>query len=153
MPTNVYGMNDNFDKFNGHVIPAMISKFIDAKMSNKKNLKLFGTGKPLREFIHANDLGEAIFCCLKVSKKKIKKEFKKKIPIINVGTGENISILKLSNIISKLTGFKGDVFFDKNFPDGTFRKNLNSRRIKKLGWYPKIKLKDGLKEVVNSRLV
>ena len=153
MPTNVYGMNDNFDKFNGHVIPAMISKFIDAKMSNKKNLKLFGTGKPLREFIHANDLGEAILCCLKVSKKKIKKEFKKKTPIINVGTGENISILKLSNIISKLTGFKGDVFFDKNFPDGTFRKNLNSRRIKKLGWYPKIKLKDGLKEVVNSRLV
>ena len=153
MPTNVYGINDNFDKFNGHVIPAMISKFIDAKKSNKKNLKLFGTGKPLREFIHANDLGEAIFCCLKVSKKKIKKEFKKKIPIINVGTGENISILKLSNIISKLTGFKGDVFFDKNFPDGTFRKNLDLRRIKKLGWYPKIKLKDGLKEVVNSRLV
>jgi len=153
MPTNVYGINDNFDKFNGHVIPAMISKFIDAKINNKKKLKLFGTGKPLREFIHSNDLGEAIFCCLKISKNKIKKEFEKKTPIINVGTGENISIFKLSNIISRLIGFKGDILFDKNFPDGTFRKNLNLRRIKKLGWYPKIKLKDGLKEVINSRLV
>jgi GDP-L-fucose synthase len=153
MPTNVYGINDNFDKFNGHVIPAMISKFIDAKKNNKKNLKLFGTGKPLREFIHSNDLGEAIFCCLKISKKKVKKEFNNKTPIINVGTGENISILKLSKIISSLIGFKGDILFDKNFPDGTFRKNLNLRRIKKLGWYPKIKLKDGLKEVINSRFV
>ena len=65
MPTNVYGINDNFDKFNGHVIPAMISKFIDAKKQNKKILNFFGTGKPLREFINVKDLGEAIFCCLK----------------------------------------------------------------------------------------
>ena len=152
MPTNVYGINDNFDKFHGHVIPAMISKFLHAKKQNKKNLKLFGTGKPLREFINVKDLGEAIFCCLKISKKKIRNEFKTKMPIINVGTGENISILKLSKIISKLTGFEGKIIFDNSFPDGTLKKNLNLKRIKKFGWYPKIKLKDGLKEVINSRL-
>ena len=152
MPTNVYGINDNFDKFHGHVIPAMISKFLDAKKQNKKNLKLFGTGKPLREFINSKDLGEAIFCCLNISKKKIRNEFKTKIPIMNVGTGENISILKLSKIISKLTGFEGKIIFDKSFPDGTFKKNLDLKRIKRFGWYPKIKLKDGLKEVINSRL-
>ena len=74
------------------------------------------------------------------------------MPIINFGNGENISILKLSKIISKLTGFEGKIIFDNSFPDGTLKKNLNLKRIKKFGWYPKIKLKDGLTEVINSRL-
>ena len=88
MPTNVYGINDNFDKFNGHVIPAMISKFIQAK-NNAKQIKLFGS-KPLREFINL------ILTCLKISKFRIKSLFKSSMPIINVGTGENISIFKLA---------------------------------------------------------
>ena len=152
MPTNVYGVKDNFDKFNGHVIPAMISKFIESKKSHKKSIKLFGSGKPLREFINSKDLAEAIFTCLKINKKKILKQFKNQTPIINVGSGENISILKLSKIISKLTNYKGKIIFDKKYPDGTYKKNLNLRKIYKLGWRPKIKLKEGLKEVINSRI-
>ena len=152
MPTNVYGIKDNFDKINGHVIPAMISKFVDAKKKYKKTVKLFGSGKPLREFINSKDLAEAIVKCLLISRKRILKEFKKQAPIINVGTGENISILKLSKIISKIVKYNGKIIFDKKYPDGTFKKNLNSSKIYKLGWRPKIKLKEGLKEVINSRL-
>ena len=99
MPTNVYGINDNFDSFSGHVIPAMISKFISAKRSKKKNMKLIGTGKPIREFINSKDLATAIFQVLKISKNKINKDFKKKLPMINVGSGESVTINKLSKII------------------------------------------------------
>ena len=152
MPTNVYGNRDNFDQINGHVIPAMISKFIDAKLKNSKKIKLLGTGKPIREFIHSTDLAEAILICLKLLKKKSKKVFNFKLPIINVGTGEYISISNLAKIISKYTSYKGKIMFDKKSPDGTYRKNLNSSKIKNLGWYPKIKLKDGLKKVIAKRM-
>ena len=152
MPTNVYGKRDNFDKISGHVIPAMISKFIEAKIQNLKTVKLLGTGKPIREFIHSNDLAEAILVCLKLSKSRSKELFNLKLPIINVGTGENISILKLAKTISKYVTYKGRIIFDKKSPDGTYRKDLNSRIIKSLGWRPKIKLKDGLKKVILQRM-
>ena len=152
MPTNVYGIRDNFDKINGHVIPAMISKFIEAKLKNSKKVKLLGTGKPIREFIHSHDLSEAILTCLKLSKSRVKKIFNSKLPIINVGTGENISISKLAKIISKYSAYKGKIIFDQKSPDGTYRKDLNSSLIKSLGWYPKIKLKDGLKKVILQRM-
>ena len=152
MPTNVYGLRDNFDKVNGHVIPAMISKFIDAKVKNSKTVKLLGTGRPIREFIHSNDLSEAILTCLKLSKSRAKKIFNSKLPIINVGTGENISISKLAKIISKYLAYNGKIKFDQKSPDGTYRKDLNSGIIKSLGWYPKIKLIDGLKKVILQRM-
>ncbi len=148
MPTNVYGNNDNFDKINGHVIPAMISKFIEAKKKSKKIVKLLGTGKPVREFIHSDDLAEAILKCLKVSSKKINKIFKGKLPILNIGTGENIKIINLAKMISKFSNYNGVIRFDKRFTDGTYKKNLNSQIIKKLGWKPRINLKNGLKEVI-----
>ena len=148
MPTNVYGNNDNFDKINGHVIPAMVSKFIDAKKKSKKIVKLLGTGKPIREFIHSDDLAEAILKCLNVSSKKMNKIFRGKLPILNVGTGENIKIVNLAKIISKFLNYRGIIRFDKRFPDGTYKKNLNSTIIKKLGWRPRISLKNGLKEVI-----
>ena len=148
MPTNVYGNNDKFDKINGHVIPAMISKFIEAKKKSKKIVKLLGTGKPVREFIHSDDLAEAILKCLKVSSKKINKIFKGKLPILNIGTGENIKIINLAKMISKFSNYNGVIRFDKRFPDGTYKKNLNSQIIKKLGWKPRINLKNGLKEVI-----
>ena len=148
MPTNVYGNNDKFDKINGHVIPAMISKFIEAKKKSKKIVKLLGTGKPIREFIHSDDLAEAILKCLKVSSKKINKIFKGKLPILNIGTGENIKIINLAKMISKFSNYNGVIRFDKRFPDGTYKKNLNSQIIKKLGWKPRINLKNGLKEVI-----
>ena len=152
MPTNVYGLRDNFDKVNGHVIPAMISKFIDAKVKNSKTVKLLGTGRPIREFIHSNDLSEAILTCLKLSKSRAKKIFNSKLPIINVGTGENISISKLAKIISKYLVYNGKIIFDQKSPDGTYRKDLNSGIIKSLGWHPKIKLIDGLKKVILQRM-
>ena len=148
MPTNVYGINDNFDMTNGHVIPAMISKFIEAKKKKKREIKLLGTGKPVREFLHSSDLAQAIFMCLDSSQKKIKKIFKNKLPIINVGSGESLTIMKLSRIIAKELKYNGKIVFDKNFPDGTYKKNLNSEKILKLGWKPRISLKNGLKEVI-----
>ena len=151
MPTNVYGNNDNFDKINGHVIPAMVSKFIDAKKKSKKIVKLLGTGKPIREFIHSDDLAEAILKCLNVSSKKMNKIFNGKLPILNIGTGENIKIINLAKMISKFLNYRGKIRFDKRFPDGTYRKNLNSKIIKKLGWRPRISLKNGLKEVISRQ--
>ena len=151
MPTNVYGFNDNFDKLNGHVIPAMITKFIDAKKNKSKKIKLLGTGKPIREFIHSDDLAEAIIKCLNVSNFQILNKFKSKLPIINVGTGETISILNLSKLIAKIINSKGKIFFDKNFPDGTYKKDLNSSKINSLGWRPKIKLYEGLREMIKKK--
>ena len=151
MPTNVYGLNDNFDMTNGHVIPAMISKFIEAKKKKKKEIKLLGTGKPVREFIHSSDLAQAIFSCLKSPQKRIKKLFKNKLPIINVGSGESLTIMKLSRIIAKELEYNGNIVFDKSFPDGTYKKNLNSEKILKLGWKPKIKLSNGISEVIKSK--
>ena len=151
MPTNVYGNNDNFDKINGHVIPAMVTKFIEAKKKSKKIVKLLGTGKPIREFIHSDDLAEAILKCLNVSSKKMNKIFNGKLPILNIGTGENIKIINLAKMISKFLNYRGKIRFDKRFPDGTYRKNLNSKIIKKLGWRPRISLKNGLKEVISRQ--
>ena len=123
MPTNVYGNNDNFDKINGHVIPAMVSKFIEAKKKNQKKIvNLLGTGKPIREFIHSDDLAEAILKCLNVSSKKMNKIFKGKLPILNIGTGENIKIINLAKMISKFLNYNGIIKFDKRFPDGTYKK-------------------------------
>ena len=153
MPTNVYGLNDNFDKFHGHVIPAMISKFVEAKKKKTKKIYLLGTGKPIREFIHTKDLAEAIITCLNIPRKKLRKNFKNKLPIFNIGTGESLNISKLANLIAKLVNFEGKIIFDNRFPDGTFKKNLNSNKINRFGWKSQIKLKDGLKEVIQSRLI
>ena len=152
MPTNIYGINDNFDKFSGHVIPAMITKFLDAKKKKIKKIKLLGTGKPIREFLFSSDLARAIYLSLNVNKKNLANICGKKLPIMNVGSGESVSISKLSKLIAKITGYKGRIYFDKNFPDGTLKKNLNSSRIRKLGWKPSIKLKDGISIVVNKKM-
>jgi GDP-L-fucose synthase len=151
MPTNVYGVNDNFDKNNGHVIPAIITKILEAKKKNIKRIKLLGTGRPFREFINSEDLAEAILFSLKLKNIKLKKKFKNKLPVINIGTKDEISIKNLSQLISELIGFNGEIKFDKKFPDGTFRKNLDTKKINSLGWFPKIKLKVGLKKVIESR--
>jgi GDP-L-fucose synthase len=151
MPTNIYGINDNFDKINGHVIPSMISKFIEAKKNNKKLIYLLGTGKPKREFLYAPDLAKAIIITLEIGKKKLIHLYGNKLPILNVGSGKEITIKELSNIIAKTIKFKNKIYFDKNYPDGTLRKTLNSNKIRKLGWKPTMSLTDGLKKVISSR--
>jgi len=150
MPTNVYGKNDNFDIKSSHVIPGMITKFINANKL-KKNVKIWGTGKPIREFIHAEDLARAILFSLKISKRKLLKITKQGIPMINVGTGKSITIKKLAYLIKKLTNFKGKIIFNKKYPDGTMNKNLDSTILKKLGWKSKILLADGLQKIIQIR--
>ena len=150
MPTNLYGDNDNFDIASSHVIPGLISKFLLAK-KNKLDVKIWGSGKPIREFLHVKDLVEAILILLKSNKPKIKKVSNNELPIINIGSGESISIKNLALLIKKISQFKGRVIFDKKYPDGTINKNLDSSKIKKFKWYAKIKLEKGLEKIINSR--
>ena len=150
MPTNLYGDNDNFDITSSHVIPGLISKFLLAK-KNKLDVKIWGSGKPIREFLHVKDLVEAILILLKSNKPKIKKVSNNELPIINIGSGESISIKNLALLIKKISQFKGRVIFDKKYPDGTINKNLDSSKIKKFKWYAKIKLEKGLEKIINSR--
>ena len=152
MPTNIYGINDKFDRNYGHVIPAMIEKFLYSKKKKLKKVVLFGTGKPIREFLFSDDLASAIVKIINTPKKKILRITKNKFPIINVGSNESLSIKKLSELIKKLTDYKGQIYFDKNYPDGTFKKNLDSSKMRKLNWKPKVNLMSGLKAVINSRM-
>jgi len=151
MPTNLYGIKDNFDIKSSHVIPGLNTKFLNAK-KNKTNIKVWGSGKAIREFMYVDDLADAIFKTLITSKLRLTKIFEERLPIINVGTGEYVSILQLAKKIKKILKFNGKILFDKNFPDGTKIKNLDSSKIRKLKWKPKIKLDTGLKKVINSRI-
>ena len=151
MPTNVYGEKDHFNKINAHVIPAMITKIEEAKKKKFKKVKLLGTGKPMREFIHSDDLASAIFLCLKIKKNILKKKFKSNLPVLNVGTNDEISIKNLSKIIAKFIDYKGKIIFDRNYPDGTLRKKLDSKKIYNLGWRPTIKFSEGLQKLIIFR--
>ncbi len=151
MPTNLYGINDNFDKFSSHVIPGMIAKFISSKVNKKNYVELLGSGTPLREFLFNDDLSEAILLLLRSSKKKILHITKNDFPIFNVGTGKNISIKNLARLIKKIIGYNGEIRFNSLYPDGTKRKDLNSNRIKILGWRPKIKLEQGIKKILDQK--
>ena len=152
MPTNVYGINDNFDKNSSHVVPGMIAKFIEGRRKNKKKIELWGTGKPIREFIFEDDLAEAIYFILTSTQKKIIKVCNNQFPLINIGTKDSITIKNLANKIKKIVNFKGKIVFNDSYPDGTFIKNLDSSRIRRLGWKPKIRLEEGLRTVIKSKL-
>ena len=147
MPTNLYGKNDNFDPTTSHVIPSLIRKFISAKKNNT-DARIWGSGKPIREFIHVEDVAEAIFVTLISKKTILNKITGNKLPIFNVGSGESLTIKKLALLIKKLTQFDGKIFFDTNFPDGTINKNLDGTKMKLLKWKAKIRLVDGLKELI-----
>ena len=151
MPTNLYGGKDNFDQFNSHVIPGIIAKIVSAKIKKKKKVKLWGTGKPKREFLFVDDLAYAILYLLKLPKTKIRK-IVKNFPIINIGSGEEISIKNLSHKIKKICKYNGKIFFDTSYPDGTPKKNLDSSIINKIGWKAKTKLDNGLKIVLKNYL-
>ncbi|WP_440635233.1 GDP-L-fucose synthase family protein [Candidatus Pelagibacter sp. HIMB1746] len=141
MPTNLYGPFDNYNDHTSHVLAALIKKIYLAKKHNKKVVEVFGNGKPLREFLYVDDLAEAIYLILK------KKTNHK---ILNIGSGEEISIIKLANKIANIVKFKGKFILNKNKPNGTPRKFLNSKNIRALGWKPKIKLNKGLKLTLDA---
>jgi GDP-L-fucose synthase len=146
MPCNLYGPRDNYNPNLGHVIPSLIYKLHDAKIKNKKKVLLWGDGKPKREFLHVRDLSEACIYLMNLNKKTFYYHSKKNSEHINIGYGKEISILKLSKIISKIIGYNGKIIFDKSKPNGTERKLLDSAKIFNMGWKPKIKLKDGIAE-------
>lgn len=138
MPCNLYGIGDNFDLENSHVLPALIRKFHEAKIKNLDTVEVWGTGKPLREFLFSDDLGEA---CIFLMNNYNGNEH------INVGFGTDLSIKELAEIIKEVVGFKGQIVFDTSKPDGTFRKLTDITKIKNLGWSPKTNLKDGIQIV------
>ena len=139
MPTNLYGPNDNFDLENSHVVPALIRKFIEAKKSNATSVKLWGTGKPRREFLHVDDLAKAILFCLDNYDSDQQ---------INIGTGTDLTIAELAESIAKHTGFKGAIDWDTAQEDGTPQKVLDIHKITSLGWEPTINLEQGIKLTV-----
>ena len=143
MPTNLYGPGDNFDVKSGHVLPGLINKIHNAVKQNKKNVTIWGTGKPKREFLFVDDLADALVFLMK---KYNKNEH------INIGSGKEVSILKLSQTIAKVVGFKGKFIFDKSKPDGTQRKFIDSKKINSLGWKSKTNLLDGIKLTYESYL-
>ena len=138
MPTNAYGVGDNFNPEASHVIPALMKRFHDAKMQNLPEVVLWGTGKPLREFIYVDDLADALVFLM---------ENYHSPEIINVGTMQEITITELSNEIAKTVGYTGKIILDTAKPDGAPRKCLDSSRLNALGWRPKMTLKDGLQRM------
>ena len=136
-PNNLYGPCDNFTDDSAHVISSLFRKLYIAKNEKKKNCRIWGTGKPRREFLYVDDLVEALI---------IISERYDSIEPINVGSGEEINIKDLASLIKKIVKFKGNLIFDKSYPDGVMRKLLNSEKITKLGWSAKVKLIDGLKK-------
>jgi GDP-L-fucose synthase len=137
MPTNLYGPNDNFDLKTSHVLPALIRKFHEAKVENKKEVEMWGTGKAKREFLHVDDLAEAcVFLMNNYSDDEI----------INIGTGEDLSIKDLAGIVKRVVGYQGKIAYDTSKPDGTPRKLLDVSKIHNLGWEHKIDLEKGIEE-------
>ncbi len=145
MPTNLYGPNDNFDLETSHVMPALIRKFYEAKINNKKTVTVWGTGTPRREFLHVDDLADA---CVFVMENAFLKEYYKNKPLLNIGTGKDISIKALAGLIRSIIGFKGDIIFDKSKPDGTPIKLLDVSKINQLNWFATTSLEDGIKDIL-----
>jgi GDP-L-fucose synthase len=139
MPTNLYGPNDNFDLETSHVLPALVRKFIEAKQNNKSEVTIWGSGTPLREFLHVDDLAKAILICME------KYDGSQQI---NVGSGVEISILDLARKIAEKVGFTGSIAMDSSKPDGTPRKVLDITKISNLGWKPTISLDQGIASTV-----
>ncbi len=146
MPCNLYGLNDNYDSQNAHVLPMLIRRFHEAKINNQKEVTVWGTGKPLREFMFAGDLAKCIVFLLENKNASDIGEF------INIGTGEEVTIFELANIIKDVVGFMGDITFDNTKPDGTYRKVMDVSKIKSLGWSAKTPLKEGIKIVYQDFL-
>ena len=138
MPTNLYGINDNFDLNNSHVLPAMIRKFHEAKMENKPEVVLWGTGKVLREFLYVDDLADALVHLMNHYSAESH---------VNIGTGEDLSIHDLALIVKETVGYQGNIVYDSSKPDGTPRKLLDVSLLHSTGWHHKTSLREGIKDV------
>jgi GDP-L-fucose synthase len=144
MPTNLYGQNDNFHLENSHVIPAMIRKFHDAKISQSPTVTLWGTGKAMREFLHVDDMAAACLHVMDLSKEYYQASTEPMLSHLNVGTGEDVTIRELAETIRQVVDFKGEIIWDSEKPDGSPRKLMDVSKLKSMGWKPQIGLVDGL---------
>ncbi|WP_395054535.1 GDP-L-fucose synthase family protein [Flavobacterium sp.] len=142
MPTNLYGFNDNYDLVNSHVLPALIRKFHEAKINNLNEVIVWGTGNPLREFLHATDMADACVFLMQNYNDK---------GLINIGSGVEISIKDLAFLIKEITNYEGEIIFDSTKPDGTLRKLMDSSKLQNLGWKHTIELKNGINEIYNYK--
>lgn len=150
MPTNLYGLGDNYHPTNSHVIPSLIRRFHEAKLKCDGKVTVWGTGKVRREFMLVDDLAKAILFIMSVPKEKIGEITTQGCPHLNVGSGEDVTILELAEKIRSVTSFEGDIEFDESMPDGTPQKLLSCTKLRKLGWRPSTSLDDGLTEVYES---
>ena len=141
MPTNLYGPNDNYDLNNSHVLPGLLRKFIEATKNNKESVVIWGTGEPLREFLHVDDLADACLYFMNTDNKE---------SYINIGCGKDITIKDLAYLIKDIIGYKGELIFDTTKPNGTFRKLLDVGLAKSLGWEYQIELEDGIRRTYES---
>jgi GDP-L-fucose synthase len=144
MPTNLYGFNDNYDLQNSHVLPALLRKFHEAKINNQTQVEVWGTGEPLREFLHASDMANA---CVYLMQNYNDEGF------VNIGTGNEISIKELAFLIKKIVDFKGDIIFDSSKPNGTPRKLTDITKLTNLGWNYKIELEEGIRNVYQEKFM
>lgn len=144
MPTNLYGPNDNYDLKTSHVLPALLRKFHEAKMAKSPFVEVWGTGNPLREFLHVDDLAEACYFLMKNNKET---------NLINIGTGKDLTIKALAELIQKITNYKGRIVWNTDKPDGTPRKLLDVSQIHQLGWKHNIELEEGIKKVYQSKFL
>jgi GDP-L-fucose synthase len=146
MPTNLYGENDNFHPENSHVIPALIRRFHEAKLAGQSEVIAWGTGKPMREFLHVDDMAAASIHVMNLDEKNYQENTQSMLSHINVGTGIDCTIRELVETVAKIVGYQGDIVFDTSKPDGTPRKLMDVSRLESLGWKASISLEDGLKE-------
>ncbi|EPO8266238.1 TPA: GDP-L-fucose synthase family protein [Raoultella ornithinolytica] len=144
MPTNLYGENDNFHPSNSHVIPALLRRFHEAKLENQPQVVVWGSGTPMREFLHVDDMASASIYVMELDQALWQEKTQPMLSHINVGTGVDCSIRELAETIAKVVGYQGEVFFDSTKPDGTPRKLLDVSRLEDLGWKYQIKLESGL---------
>jgi len=147
MPTNLYGPNDNFHPENSHVLPALLGRFHEALIHNYKDVKIWGTGEAMREFMHVDDLADA--CVHVLENLSAEDLYSQNISQLNIGSGEEISIKNLAYLIAKVVGYEEEISFDLDKPDGTLRRVLDSSRLNRLGWTHKMNLERGVKETYN----
>lgn len=145
MPTNLYGENDNFHPENSHVIPALMRRFHEAKLNNDKEVIVWGTGKPMREFLYVDDMAAASVHVMELDSKSYQANTEPMLSHINVGTGKDCTIREMAETMAKVVGFEGEVVFDSSKPDGTPRKLMDVSRLASLGWKYKVELETGLR--------
>lgn len=146
MPTNLYGMNDNFHPENSHVIPALMRRFHEAKLNNSNEVIVWGTGNAMREFLYVDDMAEASLFVLGLDEKTYKTHTRPMLSHINIGTGVDITIREMAETMKHVVGFKGELKFDSSKPDGTPRKLIDVSRLTSMGWHYKVKLEEGLRQ-------